>query len=214
MIHATIHPNKGTHQRKLARPAAACRAAGCMLTPRQRAAQLTHVPGFPPCRHASLKRRVKAQHGSHAPEARLARKISPAHVPQMGRCSAANCRSSGMRPQRSATSAIVVLSPPAKIIGNGPSSEQSVQVVGCLHAPACGPATGRSRPGFHRPTQHSSAAANRLHRARLSPGMIRPATDCSSSLVRTCRPQPHTMQAVCSGQHGTATAAQHQRQLV
>ena len=49
----------------------------------------------------------------HAPEARLARKMRPAQVPQMGRCSAANCRSSGMRPQRSATSAMVVLSPPA-----------------------------------------------------------------------------------------------------
>ncbi len=49
----------------------------------------------------------------HPPDARLARKMRPAQVPQMGRLLAANERSSGMSPHRSATSAIVVLSPPA-----------------------------------------------------------------------------------------------------
>lgn len=45
--------------------------------------------------------------------ARSARKMSPAHVPHTGFPPAENWRSSGMRPHRSATSAMVVLSPPA-----------------------------------------------------------------------------------------------------
>ena len=45
------------------------------------------------------------------PEARSAKKMSPAQVPQMGRPSAAKLLSSGIRPHRSAMSAIVVLSP-------------------------------------------------------------------------------------------------------
>lgn len=45
------------------------------------------------------------------PFARSAKKMRPAHVPQIGRPSAAKLLSSGIRPQRSATSAIVVLSP-------------------------------------------------------------------------------------------------------
>mmetsp|Transcript_6132 Transcript_6132/g.17592 ORF Transcript_6132/g.17592 Transcript_6132/m.17592 type:complete len:243 (+) Transcript_6132:612-1340(+) len=46
------------------------------------------------------------------PVARSARKIMPAQVPHTGRDSAQKARRSGMRPHRSATLAMVVLSPP------------------------------------------------------------------------------------------------------
>ena len=49
------------------------------------------------------------------PVAFSARKIAPAQVPQTGRCCAENCLNSGISPHRSATRAMVVLSPPGII---------------------------------------------------------------------------------------------------
>ena len=47
-----------------------------------------------------------------SPSARSAKKIIPAHVPQIGLPDLAKLCSSGMSPHRSATRAMVVLSPP------------------------------------------------------------------------------------------------------
>jgi hypothetical protein len=69
----------------------------------------------PDCDTAGAAVRVPCCCGPSSPVARSARKISPAQVPHTGLPWRANCCSSGMRPQRSATSAIVVLSPPAHI---------------------------------------------------------------------------------------------------
>lgn len=49
------------------------------------------------------------------PVAFSARKMAPAQVPHTGRCCAENCLNSGMSPHRSATRAMVVLSPPGII---------------------------------------------------------------------------------------------------
>lgn len=124
----------------------------------------------------------------HAPEARLARKMRPAQVPQMGRCSAANCRSSGMRPQRSATSAMVVLSPPAA----WNEARQGPQHVG--HPQPGSPQRPATAGRAKTQRQHATRPDTAREGAAISPGMISPATDCSSSLVRTC---------------GTGTAGQH-----
>lgn len=140
----------------------------------------------------------------HTPVARSAKNMRPAHVPQTGLSAAVKDRSSGMRPHRSAMSAIVVLSPPADVEANCVSGEVNdrdphvprappafVQI-SCVadHVCTCRTAARAGCLTPYRDVGPVQFLASRIKTgggssAMLAPGMMSPETVASCSFVRT-----------------------------